>query len=319
MEETRFISICIPAFQRTGHLKRLLDSIDMQTFRHFEVIITDDSPGGEVGELVKNHPLYPMIRYFKNTNTLGTPENWNEGLRMARADWIKIMHDDDWFSGADSLRYFAEAIERGTDRFYFSAFTNVFPDGHSKIIKIKKGELKILKRIPENLLSANRIGPPSAVIFKRDHSIVFDKRMKWLVDIDFYIRYLKKHPAAGYIYKNLVRIGISDSQVTHSSFGNPHIEIPERFMLAEKLDSDTSRNIRVFDSWWRFLRNLSIRDIAQIEKAGYKGEIPLFITAMIKNQRNIPGMLLKRGIISKFFMLIHYLKSKKNRTRKPER
>ncbi|HEY4935407.1 MAG TPA: glycosyltransferase, partial [Puia sp.] len=63
MGEAPFISICIPAYQRSGYLRRLLDSIEIQTFHRFEVIITDDSPGSELQDLVENHPLHPMIRY----------------------------------------------------------------------------------------------------------------------------------------------------------------------------------------------------------------------------------------------------------------
>jgi glycosyltransferase involved in cell wall biosynthesis len=311
MGEALFISICIPAYRRTGLLKRLLDSIELQTFRNFEVIITDDSPGGEVRELVENHSLNPVIRYFKNPKTLGSPENWNEGLRKAAYDWIKIMHDDDWFSGPESLRFFAEAIENGRNRFYFSAFTNVFPNGLSEAIPVKKAWLQELNQFPEVLMAANRIGPPSAVILKKDVLIYFDNRMKWLVDIDFYIRYLKKHPPATYIPQNLVLIGRSESQVTQTSFGNPEVEIPERFMLEEKLEPAVVGNLTVFDSWWRFLRNLSIRDVSQIERAGYIGEVPGFVTAMMKQQNKIPPALLNLGLFSKMFMFVHYLRNRK--------
>jgi glycosyltransferase involved in cell wall biosynthesis len=312
MEEAFFISICVPAYQRTDYLKRLLDSIEIQTFRGFEVVITDDSPGPEVQDLVARHPLKSKICYFRNPSTLGTPENWNEGIRRSKGEWIKIMHDDDWFTGPDSLRLFAEVIKKGKARFWFSAYTNVFPDGHTKKIKINTLDLNALKKFPEMLVAANRVGPPSATIFKKDTSIEFDKRMQWLVDIDFYIRYLKKHPPAEYISQNLVRIGISSSQVTRSSFGNPEIEIPERMMLGEKLDRTSVRHVRVFDSWWRFLRNLSIRDMSQIEKSGYKGKIPGFIPPMIGRQQKIPRSLLQWGVTSKIFMILHFLKNRRH-------
>lgn len=158
-------------------------------------------------------------------------------------------------------------------------------------------------------MAANRIGPPSVVIFKKEDSLYFDRRMQWLVDIDFYIRYLKKYPPAEYIPQNLVQIGISASQVTRRSFGNPEIEIPERFLLGEKLNYSEIRQISVFDSWWRFLRNLSIRDPDQIKQSGYQGKIPEFITAMIKAQQKIPVSLLKTGLFSKIFMFLHYRRS----------
>jgi glycosyltransferase involved in cell wall biosynthesis len=311
MEEAQFISICIPAFGRKEYLTRLLNSIEIQNFRRFEVVITDDSPGYELQELVENHRLRPMIRYFKNRQTLGSPENWNEGLRKAGANWIKIMHDDDWFKEPDSLGLFAEIIEKGRASFYFSAYTNIYPNGHTKNIRLSLNQLRLIRRVPEILFAANRIGPPSSVIFKMDGTMLFDQRMKWLVDIDFYIRYLRKHGPAEYIPKDLIQIGISGSQITSSSFGKPEIEIPERFMLAEKLESTAIRHISIFDAWWRFIRNLSIVNISQIKNSGYEGKIPDFIPLMIQRQNKIPKSLLRQGLFSKMFMFIFYLKIRK--------
>ncbi len=312
MEVAPFISICIPAFQRTVYLKRLLDSIEIQTYRHFEVVITDDSPGFEIRDLVKNHPLKPLIRYLKNQQTLGTPENWNECIRSSQADWIKVMHDDDWFSGPESLHVFKDFIVKGKASIYFSAYSNVLPDGRSKTISPGLSQLASIKRLPESLFVSNRIGPPSVIIFKKDDNILFDPRMKWLVDIDFYIRYLKKHGPPGYISKELVRIGISESQVTRESFGKPEIEIPERFILGEKLDELSIKNISIFDSWWRFLRNLRVRNIGQIRQSGYTGNVPAIIQKMILYQAGIPEYLLKLGLFSKSFMFSFYLRNRKN-------
>ena len=44
-EQEIFISICIPAYKRSDFVKRLLNSIAIQTFKNFEVIVSDDTPG----------------------------------------------------------------------------------------------------------------------------------------------------------------------------------------------------------------------------------------------------------------------------------
>lgn len=310
MGESIFISICIPAYQRTGFLIRLLDSVHIQIYQDFEVVITDDSPGSEVQELVEQHALRPKIRYYRNQRTLGTPENWNESLRKAESDWIKIMHDDDWFSSPDSLGLFADAICKGNHAFYFSGYSNVYPDGIIKPVQISGRHLRALQRNPVALMAANRVGPPSAVIFKKDLSILFDNRMRWLVDIDFYIRYLNKHPHTIYINRNLVQIGIGDTQVTRSSFGNRKIEIPERFLLSEKLNPKSLNNLMVFDSWWRFIRNMQIQDENEILENGYDGPVPRAIGSMIRFQKNIPAFLLKNGFFSKLILFVHYLSFK---------
>src|SRR5688500_12792749 len=105
-----FISICIPAYKRVEFLKRLLDSIVIQEFRDMEVIVTDDSPGHEIEALCALYETLFTIRYFKNPISLGTPENWNESIRRANGQWIKLVHDDDWFSGPDSLACFHREI-----------------------------------------------------------------------------------------------------------------------------------------------------------------------------------------------------------------
>lgn len=307
MGKVVFISICIPAYNRVIYLKRLLDSILLQSYRHFEVVITDDSPGNEVYDLAHSHSLAPFIRYFKNEITLGTPENWNESMRKSAGEWIKLMHDDDWFRGADSLSAFVHTLEKGKADFYFSAYDNVFPDGRTKQIKASGTFLNKLNRNPEILIAANRIGPPSTIIFRNDPEIVFDKRLRWLVDVDFYMRYLKAHPPAIYILESLVRIGISESQVTQTSFGNHAVEIPERFMMWEKMHPHSLRNLLIHDSWWRFIRNLKITRLQEIAEAGYAGRIPPFVVSMIRWQKNIPRDFLNWGVISKTMMMGHYL------------
>ena len=60
------ISICIPAYKRIDYLKRLLWSIEIQKFKDFEVIISDDSNDDSVAVLLKEFNGRFEIKYFKN-------------------------------------------------------------------------------------------------------------------------------------------------------------------------------------------------------------------------------------------------------------
>lgn len=105
------ISICIGTYNRIDYLKRLLDSIAIQKYKNFEVIITDDSSNDSIEQYLKTiHVSFP-IQYIRNKETLGTPKNWTAGIPYASGQWIKVMHDDDYFSDADSLNAFANAID----------------------------------------------------------------------------------------------------------------------------------------------------------------------------------------------------------------
>ncbi|HEY4154350.1 MAG TPA: glycosyltransferase [Puia sp.] len=309
MGEAVFISICIPAYNRPAKLKRLLDSIQAQSYRHFEVVITDDSPENEVNDLVHHHPLMPSIRYFKNHPVLGTPENWNEGIRRAGGDWIKLMHDDDWFRDAQALQVFADGVKKHPDgNFFFSGYRNVF-EGKNKTqeMSLSRPWERLLNSNPENLLSKNVIGPPSVVLHKKIPELLYDRNLKWLVDIDFYIRFIRSHPMPVFLPEQLIEVGISEDQVTQSCFRNPLVEIPEHLYLLNKMGTRALKNIILYDAYWRFIRNLNLRSTAEIRNAGYAEPVPRIIRSMIGFQAFFPAAVLKTGIISKGLMALHFI------------
>jgi glycosyltransferase involved in cell wall biosynthesis len=310
MEEAALISICIPAYKRISFLKRLLDSIEIQTYSGFEVIVTDDSPGDEVADLCQSHALSPRIRYFKNKKPLGTPENWNESIRRAGGEWIKLMHDDDWFREPGALKSFAEEVSRNpTGRFFFSGYTNVMLDDEKKPgseVHLSERWLNRISRNPKTLLSSNRIGPPSVTLHRNGAGIFYDPALKWLVDIDFYMRFLQ-NSRPFQISENLIDVGLGKDQVTKKVFRNPKVEIPENLYILNKIGVSSLRNIIVYDAYWRFIRNLNIRSVNLIRESGYQGQIPVVITNMIRFQSFIPSTILNTGIFSKFFMTIHYV------------
>ncbi|HYJ37474.1 MAG TPA: hypothetical protein VEV87_02615, partial [Chitinophagaceae bacterium] len=136
----------------------------------------------------------------------------------------------------------------------------------------------------------------------------YDRTIKWVVDIDFYIRYLGKYRAI-YIPEILVNVGMHDEQVTASSFRKAEVEIPENFYLLNKFGTDKLRSLTVYDAWWRLMRNLHIRDMRQVREAGYDGDIPLPIQSMINWQKKISPALLRIGVFSKCCMLSNYIRN----------
>jgi glycosyltransferase involved in cell wall biosynthesis len=298
------ISICIPAYKRVHYLKRLLDSISIQSFKNYEVVITDDSNDKSVADLVEQYKNHFFLRYQKNPVALGTPENWNESIRLAAAPWIKLMHDDDWFGSADALQQFADATGKEHD-FIFSAYFNCYEARPAReLVVASRMNRNLLQTDPFNLVSTNMIGPPSVTLYRRN-AIEYDKRMKWRVDIDFYIQFLR-NASFHFIKTPLINVGISEEQVTQSCFLVPEVEIPENFLLLEKMGISSLNNWIVYDSWWRLMRNLNIKNITEISKAGYVKPVPPVIKRMIRQQRLVSARLLKIGVLSKTLMFISW-------------
>ncbi len=306
-----FISICIPAYKHVDYLQRLLDSILSQTYKDFEIIITDDSPGNEVEILVENYKSKIDIFYYKNEKPLGTPENWNEAIRKAKGKWIKIMHNDDWFGTNDALQIFYDNIHQHPDAvFFFSAFQNVEAEtGKKEIVKLSYIDKKFFYSNPYHLLKKVYVGNPSCTMVRKDLDIWYDKRYKFIVDFDYYIRVIQQTKMPVYIDKVLLNIGFHGEQVTGYTKYNPAVQLPENITFLNEQKKDILKNVVVFDYYWRLMRNLKIDSVEKL--LSYLGDIkpkPQIISIIIF-QKKIPLSLLKIGFVSKFFMLMAYCKN----------
>lgn len=235
------VSICIPAYKHLDFLKRSLDSILEQDFSDYEIVITDDSPDNSLEKLVISYNE-PRINYYKNTTALGSPENWNEGLRKAKGEYIKIMHHDDWFTRPDSLRLFVDMLDSNPQAdIAFSASCDIHSNNERIEHVAQPSFLKAVRQEAETVYLHNRFGAPSACIFRNKPEYRFDIEQKWLVDIDFYIDTIKK---GGFVYSSdiLVYIGVSEHQITQLCMTDNSIRIREKIYLFNKLNLDRKSN-----------------------------------------------------------------------------
>ena len=304
-----FISICIPAYKRITDLEKLLDSIGRQTFTDFEVIITDDSPEDTVKNFCDNYPNKFRLVYYKNSVALGTPENWNEGIRKATGEWVKLIHDDDYFASDESLALFVDAIKNNsTAQVFYAAF--VFEDAVNniqKVIKCNSYDRYFLSLSPYHMLRRNYFGNPSCIIIKKEVPYLYDNRFKYIVDFAFYIELLQNNIKCFYIPEVLIHVGLNDDQVTNYTYKNIAVQMYENHVLFEKIGARALRNIVAFDYYWRVYRNFGIQSPQDIEPY-YKKNIHKALQKMIAFQKAIPANILKVGLFSKVSMFACYCK-----------
>src|SRR5215218_415106 len=300
-----FISICIPAFKRPENINNLLRSISVQTYTNYEIIITDDSPDDSLAAVLQKYAHLP-ISYYKNSTPLGTPANWNYGISKAKGQWIKLMHDDDWFATEACLKTFANKAQNG-NQFIFSGYNTVSAEsGAIKKMSFPSIWEKRILRNPFTLLAWNIIGPPSVTLVHHSIKEQYDTAMKWRVDIDFYVRLLYKGKAFTYINEPLINVGISGSQVTNYCINQPEVELPEGLLLLQKYGIAPLKNILVYDTWWRIIRNVGVRNVSQLSRYTKLEDWPMVILKMVQLQSCIPASVLKVGLFSKACMLFSY-------------
>ena len=309
IQETPLISICIPAYNRLNYLRRLLLSIEQQEFKDFEVIITDDSTTNEVQEYIE-HTIFPFsLQYHKNNPVKGTPLNWMEGIKYAKGKWIKIMHDDDWFTDPNSLKGFSELISSDIDCIFSGYYA--FYEEKSKLVNktISLSGFKRIKEYPYFLFGDNVIGPPSVLLFRNGMKELYDSQLKWLVDLEAYVRMLKSYQCV-YISKPLITMSYNDSQVTNDCFRNPDVEVREALIYYKKNGPVVYQKIMAYDAWWRMIRNLKIRTEKDLALYAKGENVPEFLYKILAFQKNIPVSLLNIGVISKILMTISFITNK---------
>jgi glycosyltransferase involved in cell wall biosynthesis len=291
------ISICIPASRRTDLLKTLLDSIKLQTFTNFEILINDNSPDNSVEELVNSYLNELPIFYVRNEPVVSAAKNFVKVMQRANAEWIKIMHDDDWFSSENALQLFADAALHSGKDFIFCASNQVWLDyGRTE----KK---QMLDNSIFCLFYLNVIGHPSVAMHKKDTAIEYDTNFNWVLDIDFYMRYLQAHPGYHYLSQRLVNIGKGSTQETNKYYKNIRVELPEYFFLLAKYPPDLClKDGYVFHLLWNMLKRYKIKHVDQIYAAGYKGVMPVKIEKIIAFQKYIPRIIIKQTPWSKRLM-----------------
>ena len=218
------VSICIPAYNNGEGVRRLLNSIKEQSYSDYEIILTDDSTTDDVKNVVDESGA--LVKYVKNANRDGSTANWNKALDLATGEYIKIMHHDDWFTGADSLGKMVRLLDENPEAILAFSGTMQVSSKESFARHISDADAEFIRDKNKNLFLGNAIGAPSAVIHRKTDKR-YDVNLKWYVDMDFYLSLLGDTGKFVYTNEPLVSIGVSDEQITNDCIEDNDVNIRE--------------------------------------------------------------------------------------------
>lgn len=111
--ESPFFSICIPQYNRTGLLIEALRCLEGQTFKSFEVCISEDnSPDGRQEEIVKYLRGSSLAFIYQPTGeSLRYDANTRKAMGYAKGRYCILMGNDDCLTSPDTLKMLADMIE----------------------------------------------------------------------------------------------------------------------------------------------------------------------------------------------------------------
>jgi hypothetical protein len=94
-----FITVVIPAYNAEGTIGRAVDSVFLQNYPAFEIIVIDDASRDRTSEIVAGYER-DEIRLLRLAKNLGECGAMNEGIAVARGQFIAFLDaDDEWLPG----------------------------------------------------------------------------------------------------------------------------------------------------------------------------------------------------------------------------
>ena len=120
------ISICIPTYNRAGHLTNCLKSIKdnrLSSNVDFEICVSDNASIDNTEEVVRDAQKHMPIKYRRNAINLGIPQNFLNVVGMAEGEFAWLLGDDDLLM-PDAIERLSKLIDQNkdTDFFYVNSY-----------------------------------------------------------------------------------------------------------------------------------------------------------------------------------------------------
>ncbi|WP_042199052.1 glycosyltransferase family 2 protein [Paenibacillus camerounensis] len=90
------ISIIVPVYNAENYIDRCIKSIQNQTYSDFELILVDDGSNDNSFEICRKYSKTDQRIKLIRTENFGVSSARNEGLRIAKGEYVGFVDSDDW-------------------------------------------------------------------------------------------------------------------------------------------------------------------------------------------------------------------------------
>jgi glycosyltransferase involved in cell wall biosynthesis len=194
------LSICVPTYSRPDTLRQTLRSILPNT-EDIEILVCDNSSDGTNQRVVEEELRNCRCPWRYNRNNLPKGllgvemmvENFNMCVKLARGQYIYILHDDDYLLPG-GLSTILKKIRDTRQKYHLLMFGVRLVDPQGKELRVQAAKteqyLKPSVALYKHLDNSSFVRWPSLIIKKEAYDAVglFDRAMGAPTDIDMWIR-----------------------------------------------------------------------------------------------------------------------------------
>lgn len=184
------ISIAIPTYEMSGIGEKCLrfsfQKIKEQSFKDFNVVISDSSNDDKIQTLCKKWENEFEIKYIRSPECAGSPTlNSNKVIKNSDGEWIKFLCLDDFLLYNSSLQKIANGIDDN-----YNWMVTAYNHTYDRV----NFERYHCPQLNPNICVINTIGSPSCMVLKNLKNIPeFDNNLQYAFDCEMYHRMILEY------------------------------------------------------------------------------------------------------------------------------
>lgn len=184
------VSIVLPTNNRADLLEKSVNSVLVQTFKEWEIIVVDDSSTDNTQELMtKFMATDPRIKYFRipKSKTDGISEYLNFGIMKSGGKYIARLDDDDIWCNRNKLQIQVSFFEANKDYVLTGGGVIMTDEDGKELYRFYKNESD--EKIRRKALLACPM-EHTTIMFRKDTAVKIGCYQKYKVaeDWDFFLR-----------------------------------------------------------------------------------------------------------------------------------
>jgi len=192
------VTVCIPVYNCEQFVGSAIESVLIQSFTDFELIILNNASTDNTAEVIRRY-RDTRIRIIENETNVGAAGNWNKALAVAHGKYLKIVCADDVLYPSCLARQ-VEALEAPENSGVAMACCgrDVINEKGTIIMnrnfRGQRGRISGLAAVRKMVRNGtNFIGEPTAALFRTDvipGTGGFNAALDYAIDFDYWCRLL---------------------------------------------------------------------------------------------------------------------------------
>ena len=212
------VSVVIPFYNRSKFLKRLLDSIEIQTLPPKKIFIVDNGSSLEETNiawyLIQSHPLFIKCSFLSTMKSGNANYARNLGYDLSETKYVAFLDSDDWWE-ENHLSRSIECLKRSDKVAVYSGAIVHNPKG-----RMVNSSIDITSfDNPFSLILSNcgYLAQTSSYIINKDilqYTVIWDEKLKRHQDFDYFASIFYK--TSGWCYCSEVNVNIDWNHTANS-------------------------------------------------------------------------------------------------------